>query len=142
MTTRSSFDVDDNGQIKTTVELDFETKSSYTVMLMATDPSGAYDMINVMIAVMDGPDDAVITGVAEYDYAEDREDEVATFSAMDPDADAGDIEWSLSGPDDDIFKLSDAACSPSTSSPTSRTRWTATRVTTPVPRVWATTSTR
>ena len=104
----SSFDVDNNGQIKTTVELDFETKSSYMVMLTATDPSGAYDMINVMITVMDGPDDAMITGVAEYDYAEDRMDEVATFSASDPDADAGDIEWTLSGPDADIFKLSDA----------------------------------
>ena len=44
---------------------------------------------------------------AEYDYAEDREDAVATFSASDPDADAGDIEWSLEGVDKDIFEISD-----------------------------------
>ena len=31
----------------------------------------------------------------QYDYAENGEDPVATFSATDPDADAGDIEWSL-----------------------------------------------
>ena len=30
-----------------------------------------------------------------------------TFSASDPDADAGDIEWSLEGVDDGIFKISD-----------------------------------
>ena len=104
----SSFDVDNNGQIKTTEELDFETKSSYMVMLTATDPSGAYDNINVMITVTDGPDEAMITGVEAISYAEDRTDEVASFSATDPDADAGDIEWSLSGPDDDIFELSDS----------------------------------
>ena len=43
------------------MELDFETKSSYMVMLTATDPSGASDMINVMITVTDEADDAVIS---------------------------------------------------------------------------------
>ena len=103
----SSFTVDNNGQIKTTVELDFETKSSYMVMLTATDPSGAYDNIMVMITVTDEADDAVITGVEAISYAEDREDAVATFNASDPDADAGDIEWSLGGKDKDIFEISD-----------------------------------
>ena len=104
----SSFTVNDNGQISTKVELDFETKSSYTVMLTATDPSGASDMINVMIAVTDGPDKAIITGVEARSYAEKETDPVATFSAMDPDADSDDIEWSLSGPDKDIFEISDS----------------------------------
>ena len=45
---------------------------------------------------------------AEYNYAEDRTDlEVATFSASDPDADADDPEWDLSGPDADDFEISD-----------------------------------
>ena len=44
---------------------------------------------------------------AEYDYAEDRTDPVVTFSASDPDADAGDIEWSLEGVDEEIFEISD-----------------------------------
>ena len=37
----ASFKIDNNGQISTTVELDFETKSEYMVMVTATDPSGA-----------------------------------------------------------------------------------------------------
>ena len=48
-------------QIKTAVKLDFEAQSMHTVMLTASDPSGATDMITVMIEVTDGPDDAVIS---------------------------------------------------------------------------------
>ena len=43
----------------------------------------------------------------EVSYAEDRTDAVATFSASDPDADAGDPEWDLSGPDADLLEISD-----------------------------------
>ena len=42
---------------------------------------------------------------AEYDYAENGEDPVATFSATDPDVDADDIEWSLDGPDKGLFEI-------------------------------------
>ena len=104
----ANFSVDNGGQIKTKVELDFETQPMHTVVLTATDPSGASDSITVMIEVMDGPDDAVITGVETFSFPEDREDlEIATFSADDPDADAGDPKWELSGPDDDLFEISD-----------------------------------
>ena len=41
----------------------------------------------------------------EYDYEENGEDAVETFSASDEDADAGDIEWSLEGVDKDIFTI-------------------------------------
>ena len=96
-----------DGQISTAVELDFETQSMYTVMLTATDPSGATATITVMISVTDADDPATITADAAYDYAENGEDPVATFSATDPDADAGDIEWSVGGVDKDIFEISD-----------------------------------
>ena len=43
----------------------------------------------------------------EYDYAENSEDPVATFSASDEDADAADIEWSLDGADKADFEISD-----------------------------------
>ena len=71
----SPFTVNNNGQISTKkdMKLDFETKSSYMVVLMATDPSGAYDMINVMITVMDGPDPAVITGVEAIELRGERD---------------------------------------------------------------------
>ena len=96
-----------DGQISTAVKLDHEARSMYTVMLTATDPSGATDTITVMIAVTDEDDPAMITADAEYDYAEDREDAVATFSATDPDADAGDPEWSVNGVDAEFFEISD-----------------------------------
>ena len=96
-----------DGQISTAVELDFETQSMYTVMLTATDPSGATATITVMISVTDADDPATITADAEYDYAENGEDPVATFSATDPDADAGDIEWDVSGVDAEFFEISD-----------------------------------
>ena len=41
------------GQIKTAVKLDYETKSQYMVVVTATDPSGASDSINVIIDVTD-----------------------------------------------------------------------------------------
>ena len=103
----SGLDDATEGQLMTAEELDFETKSSYEVVVIATDPSGAYDMITVMITVTDEDDNAVITGEEGIKYAEDREDAVATFSASDPDAGAGDIEWSLEGVDADIFEISD-----------------------------------
>ena len=60
--------------ILTDVELDFESQSMHTVVLTATDPSGAQDRITVMITVTDENDNAMITADAEYDYAEDRTD--------------------------------------------------------------------
>ena len=94
-----------DGQISTAVKLDYETQSMYTVMLTATDPSGATDTITVMIEVTDEDDPAVITGIDSADYAENGEDPVATFSASDPDADAGDIAWSVSGVDAGLFEI-------------------------------------
>ncbi|MCY4527777.1 MAG: cadherin domain-containing protein, partial [Chloroflexi bacterium] len=61
-----AFKTDNNGQISTAMKLDYETQNEYMVVLTATDPSGAYDMINVMITVMDADDAATITvGVVE-----------------------------------------------------------------------------
>ena len=45
------------GQIKTAMKLDYETKDMYMVVVTATDPSGASDSIMVTIMVTDGPDD-------------------------------------------------------------------------------------
>ena len=65
----ASFSVDNNGQIKTKVELDFEAKDEYMVALTAIDPSGAADSILVTIMVLDGPDVAVITPGAAVNNA-------------------------------------------------------------------------
>ena len=99
----ASFKVDNNGQIRTKVKLDFETKDEYMVALTATDPSGANDSILVTIMVTDGPDNAVITGSTAIDYDENGTGPVATFSATDQDGDA--IEWSLGGDDMGDFTI-------------------------------------
>ena len=43
----------DNGQLRTKADLDYETKTTYTVVVTATDPSGASDSITVTINVTD-----------------------------------------------------------------------------------------
>ena len=88
--------MDNSGQIQTKVKLDYETKSSYTVTLTATDPSLSSVSIVVNITVTDADDGAVITGNS-VDYAENGTGPVASFAATDEDGDA--IVWSLSGAD-------------------------------------------
>ena len=49
-----------NGQLKTKAALNFEARNSYTVVMTATDPSGAVDSILVTINVTNEDDPAVI----------------------------------------------------------------------------------
>ena len=94
------------GQITTAMKLDYETKSRYTVVVTATDPSGATDTINVIINVTNGDDKGVVTGASAVNYAENGTDAVASFSATDQDGDA--IKWSIGGDDVDDFEISSA----------------------------------
>ena len=58
----ASFGISRNsGQLKTKAALNYETRDSYTVVVTATDPSGAMDSIVVTINVTDEDDPAVIT---------------------------------------------------------------------------------
>ena len=50
-----------DGQLKTEAPLDYEAKSSYTVVVTATDPFGAMDSIEVTINIIDDDDPPVIT---------------------------------------------------------------------------------
>ena len=106
----TNFSVDNNGQIKTKVKLDYETQSSYTVVLTATDPSGASDTTNVNITVTDENDPAVISGDKEVDYAENGTGAVATYTATDQDG--TDIVWEdLEGVDEALFEIEDGVLS-------------------------------
>ena len=100
----ASFGIDrKTGQLKTKAELDYETKAAYTVVVTATDPSGATDSITVNISVTDENDTADISGSKSVSYAENGTGPVATFTATDQDGDA--INWSLDGMDKDAFTI-------------------------------------
>ncbi len=97
-----SFSIDRaTGQISTKAELDYETKDTYTVVVTATDPSGAADSILVTINVTDEDDVAEIAGPSAFVHAENATIPVATFTADDQDGHL--IEWDLAESED--YKL-------------------------------------
>ena len=93
----SSFDVGlTTGQIMvgTGTELDYETKDTYMVTVIATDSFGVTASIAVTITVTDINEGPEVTGRDQVDYAEKREVAVATYTATDPE-NAGAVTWSL-----------------------------------------------
>ena len=106
-TDASKFRVRDNGQIEVGAgtELDYETKTTYMVTVMAEDSFGDSASIMVTITVTDineGPD---ITGEDTIEYPENRTSSVETYRASDPER-AGTITWSLDGTDAALFDIS------------------------------------
>ena len=111
------FRVRANGQIEVSAKamLDYETKSSYTVTVTATDSSGdeannsASITVTIYVTDLDeGPivssGGLAVSGPSSADYAEDRTDAVATYTASGPDA--AQATWSLSGDDEGDFSIS------------------------------------
>ena len=104
------------GQIMTKAALDYETKTTYTVVVSASDPSGAQDSILVTINVTDEDDDAAIelnVAPAFADDSADRsvaENSEAGTAIGDPvtatDTNAGDtLTYALSGDDAESFSI-------------------------------------
>ena len=93
------------GQLMTKAPLNYEARKSYGVTVTATDPSGAAASIHVTINVTDLHDPVHITGPRSVDYAENGMGPVAEYSAFDEEG--HDIEWTLSGPDADLFTIDD-----------------------------------
>ena len=102
----SSFDISRNtGQLMTKASLNFEARNSYSVVVTATDPSGASDSILVTINVTNVHDPVHITGPRSVRYPENSAEPVASFTAFD---EAGHvIRWSLRGDDRDLFTIDD-----------------------------------
>ena len=93
----SSFDVGlTTGTITvgTGTKLDYETKDTYMVTVIATDSYGESASIAVTITVTDINEGPEVTGQDSVDYAENGEGPVATYTATDPEV-AGAITWSL-----------------------------------------------
>ena len=107
-TDAESFDIDeDTGQISVGADtsLNFETKDSYQVSVMASDPDGESDMVSVVINVSDVDEPPTYTLYeAEVSYAENGTGSVGTFTAVDPEGE--DVGWELSGDDADLFSVS------------------------------------
>ena len=101
-----NFSVNDDGEVSTIAELDYESLPEdakyHMVTVSAVDPSGASDSIMVKITVTDADDKPVITGDKTFEYPEGTVS-VGTFSATDADGD--DIVWGKSGKDAGQFKV-------------------------------------
>ncbi len=97
--------VDEGGQIEvgSGTMLDYEGKRTYMVTVTAEDSFGLTASIDVTIMVTALDEPPAITGDDEAEYAEDRTDAVATFTAADPEGAA--VSWSLSGMDADDFMI-------------------------------------
>ena len=85
-------------------KLDYETKQTYMVTVIATDSFGESASIEVTITVTDENEGPAITGAAEAEYAENGEGRVAVFTAVDPE-DMGAVVWSLGGDDAEDFEI-------------------------------------
>ena len=102
--------VRDNGQIEVgTAKLDYETKQTYMVTVMAEDSFGLTASIMVTIAVTDVDEDPDVSGASTIEYAENGMGAVATYTAMDPESAA--VMWSLGGVDADDFTIANGVLS-------------------------------
>ena len=92
-TDAASFDIDPlTGQLMTKEALDYETKGSYEVMVTATDPEGASDMITVAITVTNEDEPGRVTLSSEKPTVGDN----LTATLGDPDGDLTDVTWQWS----------------------------------------------
>ena len=107
----SSFDIGlTTGQITvgTGTKLDYETKDTYMVTVIATDSYGESASIAVTITVTDVNEGPEVTGLDRVDYPEKGEGAVATYTADDPES-AGDVAWSLAGNDAADFEIGESS---------------------------------
>ena len=100
------FRVRANGQIEvgSGTELDYETRTTYMVTLTAEDSFGSSSSIEVTIMVNPVDEAPDVSGEGEIEYAEDREDAVATYTAVDPEGTAI-ASWMVDGTDADTFTI-------------------------------------
>ena len=90
------------------INLDYETNRTYSVRVTATDPSNEADFITVIITVTNVDEDPSITfGDSAKDYAENTSitNQVSIYIATDPEDNAGDPKWTLSGADSALLEI-------------------------------------
>ena len=102
----AAFEIDElSGQLLTEAALDYdEGKRSYSMTLVVTDTSGETDSIRVRVVVSDVDEPPDLSGPVAVDYAENRRDMVASYTAVDPEG--ASVVWTLAGDDPDDFAIS------------------------------------
>ena len=108
-----SFDIDPaNGQIKVgeSADLDFETKTRYSVTVRVVDAQNAPDTVTVNIMVTNVEEPPEITGgPMMVDFAENGTGTAATYTAADDEDDHARpreaLSWSVGGTDDEFFSI-------------------------------------
>ena len=111
-TDADAFGIDEaNGQLRTSAALDYETRSSYSVTVVAEDSEGASDSIEVTIAVTNANEppsfDSTSTTRSVAENADPGHDIGDPVAAMDPDS--GDtLTYLLGGPDAAAFDIDEA----------------------------------
>ena len=97
------------GQILTKEKLNYEAKNSYSVTVMATDPQGASDSIDITINVTDVDEvpvtpNLVVSGPNSRTYEENGTAAVGEYQAVGTGSEM--VRWiPLAGPDADYFEL-------------------------------------
>ena len=95
-TDAGSFYIDpETGQLKTLAALDYETKATYSVMVTATDPDSASDMITVTITVtnVDEPGEVTLWAGADALTMAPQVGDTITGAVMDPDGGVTGESW-------------------------------------------------
>ena len=87
---------DQRGLISTKRALDFETKSTYTVMVTATDPAGAKSTATVTINALDQAEIEGIPGDQKRVWVNESVEFIDSLQAANPpDVNLGGLKWSL-----------------------------------------------
>ena len=104
------FTIDENGQVTFRKVPDYERPADsgrdnvYEVTVRASD-GRIYGHLEVTVTVEDVNEAPAVTGTETFTYRENGTANLYTFRATDPEGSA--ITWSVSGPDDDDFTISE-----------------------------------
>ena len=101
----ASFNIADAtvGELRANAALDYETRTSYEVIVTATNPDGLSDSVTLTINVLDVNDPPEVSGPTAVTYAENDTTAVGTYEADDPENDP--VTWSPYGADGGLFAI-------------------------------------